>query len=219
MTPSGRKCAAGWLIGFLAIGAAIGVAVCYAALEQRQVPGTPPPASKTEEWMACFDAQTIGELTGATDMKEVRFYAATADKKHLTAIAVAVGEEGKHLPLANGKDMFLQFDKIDNGHTRMERPDEAKAKRVVLDLSDLNLEPWSADLSPNILGNILQVKEANGIGLREVRLSDGDWSFELVPVLIQGHEAGAVGTQRDVWVAALPCPANCPWPAEHYLHR
>lgn len=220
MIRSHKKDVLGWLIAVVIMGAVGSMTSCRTPGSDDGRSGQQDTATtKAMDLIACFDSMKVKDLAATRGMENVRFYVATVGKGSLSVIATPVNLAGSHLPIKGRGDTLLLFKKVDGNRAIYDTPDRATAVRCISDVRTLfNLDPWCVDVSPRVLERILGVKGADAVGFREVGLSNGEWTFELVPVKLGNNSAVAVGTQWDIRIAALPCPNNCPYPGE-YLHQ
>ena len=202
-------------LGRLIAGIAIGATLCFAALRMAYWSGAESPPPAAGEWTACFNGPDMALLAASP---VVRFYAAAPDKQVLSALAVAVDLNHRHVPDAAGRESFLLFEEVANGRARTRTMDAGQAESAAKQVMDLGQQPWSVDIPSELVPVLLAVKGANGLGLRAKLLTSGHWTFEVAPVKLSGRTATLVGGPGDVRVVALPCPANCPGDRAFYLH-
>lgn len=217
MSATSRNTSTSGLVAVAVAGIVLGAAG-FALLSAQ--PGTSqPPNGAAQAWTACFGSTDLRALTAAPGAWGARFYIADNGSGGLSALVVPIdAKDGRHIPDASGKLQFMLFRSIQGGQATTAALDEAAAQAAVKAAAMPGREPWSVDVGAAALQGLLAVKDANGAGLLELRTTDGMWTFELVPVKLASKDAKAVGTAKDVLVAAAPCPLNCPNPA-NYLHR
>lgn len=174
----------------------------------------PPPA-----WAACFGSADLKGLATAPGAWGVRFYTADNGSGNLSVLAVPIdAKDGRHIPGGRGGLQFTLFRSIQGDKALTTMLDDTTAQAAVKAVAKAGREPWSVDVEAKALQGVLAVQGANGAGLLDLHTTDGLWTFELVPVNLASNAAKAVGSSKDVLVAAAPCPVNCPNPA-NYLHR
>lgn len=220
MTRLHRKDVPAWLIAVVIMGAVASMTSCRTPGNGGGQTGPQDTATtKAMDFIACFESGNIEDMGATKNVESIRFYVATTGKGNLSVIATPVDGKGAHLPIKEGQDTLLLFKEVIGDRGSYEPLDRATAIRRVDEVKALfDLEAWSVDVSPSVLQQILAVKEAGAVGFREAGLSNGEWTFELVPVKLGNNSAVAVGSRRDIRIAALPCPSNCPYPGE-YLHQ
>jgi hypothetical protein len=209
MSTGSKKTSPTWLVGMALVGAACGALIYSLAAPKEPCPSPLVGITPT----AYFDKASIEAITKATDNWGGRFYLAKKDGR-LSVLAAPIKESGEHIPYSGVTLQFTLYRSIVDSHTAMTPLTETEAGVAVKGASPT----WSLDVESTVLLGLLEVGEANAIGLIERRTSEGKYTFELAPVKLSGGAATPEGTAVELLVGSAPCPMHCPKAPALYLH-
>lgn len=204
-----RRFTTGNLVASVVLGAVVG-GIAYAVLH------APPPPVECEEakFHAVFDKEDVRQMLATPQATGARFYLAKGT--NMTALAGPTKADDFHCP-ETGSPTYQLFDKLNGTGSDIILYKESDAILKVRASYTASKPTWSIDATKAMLDGLLAVSDANGIGLVERRTTLKEWSFDLVPVMIQGSAAKAVGPLVER-LSAAPCPRFCGADRTRYLH-
>lgn len=172
----------------------------------------PPPA-----FVAFYDEQTtagLGQVPGTT---QARFYFAANAPGDKRAVVAPADVNGRHVP-EGGSTKFRLYRSLSSSRATVDLLDETHAEALVKQSRYGTSGPWSIDCPMPTLLRMLDVPQCNGVGVAVQTLTDGSYTFQLIPVQLANGKATVVGASGDA-VTGMPCPTFCAYPQEFYLHR
>ncbi len=168
-------------------------------------------------FVAFFDEQTTGSLGQVPGTTQVRFYFAANAPGDQRAIMAPADANGRHVP-ESGSTKFRLYKSLSGSRANVDIMDETAAEALVKQSRYGTSGPWSIDCPMPTLLRMLDVAQCNGVGVAKQILTDGSYTFQLVPVKLANGKATAVGGSGDA-VTGMPCPTYCAHPQDVYLHR
>jgi hypothetical protein len=168
--------------------------------------------------IAYYDRTQLGEMLEPSDAKGIRFYLARNDAGALTCVAGPFKDDGAHIADGSGALRFRMFKGVSGDVTDMIMLDEHAAVDATLAAGTTDKPTWSIDATHEAIRALLDVEGCTAIGIVERSTTGMDWTFDVVPVMIEDGAFRPVGDLPDMRVGA-PCPMHCPREPAYYLHR
>lgn len=209
MATQDRKFSTPSLIASLVSGIVIG-GILYSLLRTP----TPPVECETPKLLAVFDKDDVQRLLREPDASGARFY--LAKNNEMTVVAGPIRSDLSHCPETHNT-VFQSFVKLSGVEAEVDMLKGSDAERDVKNSGTANKPTWSMDAAKDELNDLLAISGANAIGIVERQTTTGEWSFDLVAVMINNSIGKVVGTLEDQRTGT-PCPQFCGADAALYLH-